>query len=299
MGKWNLPELDRWKPLNKNSWPYRIYKKYDTELHRMIASYVSASKYTYSHLKNDGATFSDKACKYFPFVPNERLSLKNWSDDFNLFYNWIFLNSLMAISSYFETYLASIIKESIESDPGLLLGCTQSIDGIKLLKYGHSLRNNDIESVIVNCTKGDWNSRISHMRTLFGSVPTIMDENISKLERIRKMRNEIAHAFGRDIDKARDYTNIVVSPMHTIPSKRFYEYSILIGNIVQQVDIQLVANNIGNFEPLYHFHNLYPQIKDKNKGEKLVILKKHIGRNDINLFSKDDCRRLIMYYENL
>lgn len=38
MGKWNLPELDRWKPLNKNSWPYRIYKKYDTELHRMIAS---------------------------------------------------------------------------------------------------------------------------------------------------------------------------------------------------------------------------------------------------------------------
>ena len=299
MRKWDLPELERWVPLNKHSWPYRIFKKYDTELHRMIASYVSASKYTYSHLKSDGAQFTDRACEFFLLVPNEQLSLKNWSDDFNLFNNWIFLNSLMAISSYFETYLASIISESIESDPGLLLGCSHSIDGVKLLKYNHPLRKNDIEKVIVDCTKGDWSSRMSHMKALFGETPTIMDENISKLEKIRKMRNEVAHAFGRDIDKARDYTNIVISPMRTIQAKRFYEYSILIGNIVQQVDLQLVANNIGNFEPLYHFHKLYPEISDKDKGEKLVALKKHIGQNDINFFSKNDCRRLIMYYEKL
>ena len=299
MGKWNLPELDRWAPLKSHSWPYRVFKKYDSELHHIVASYVVASKYTYSHLKIDGALFTDKACVHFPQIPNTNLSLKNWSDDFNLFKNWIYLNSLMAISAYFETYLASIVKECIESDPGLLLGCSHSVDGIKLLKYGHSIHKESIDSVIIDCTKGDWCSRISHMKALFGEVPDILEKNISQLERIRKMRNEIAHAFGRDIEHTRDYTNITLSPMHSIKYTKFHEYSKLIGNIVQQIDIQLVSNNIGNFEPLYHYHNLYSSLKNKDKEQKLMKLKKYIGQNDVTYYSKDDCRMLIIYYENL
>lgn len=38
MGKWNLPELDRWAPLKSHSWPYRVFKKYDSELHHIVAS---------------------------------------------------------------------------------------------------------------------------------------------------------------------------------------------------------------------------------------------------------------------
>ena len=34
MGKWNLPELDRWAPLKSHSWPYRVFKKYDSERKR-------------------------------------------------------------------------------------------------------------------------------------------------------------------------------------------------------------------------------------------------------------------------
>lgn len=87
--------------------------------------------------------------------------------------------------------------------------------------------------------------------------------------------------------------------MHSIKYTKFHEYSKLIGNIVQQIDIQLVSNNIGNFEPLYHYHNLYPSLKNEDKGQKLMKLKKYIGQNDVNYYSKDDCRMLIIYYENL
>lgn len=66
MSKWNeLQPLDRWQPQMKSSWALRAFKQYDTEFKRLFASFTSARKYTYSHLKTDGASFTDKASVFF------------------------------------------------------------------------------------------------------------------------------------------------------------------------------------------------------------------------------------------
>lgn len=139
--------------------------------------------------------FTDKASVFFK-TRNKELTVRNWSDDFNMSDNWARLNFLMSICSYFETFLASVITESIESDPGLIFGCHHDIDGILLLKKNHKISKEETESRVINCTKGDWNSRLANFRTLYGHIPTSIQQNVSQLEKIRKLRNEVGHAFG-------------------------------------------------------------------------------------------------------
>ena len=63
---------------------FKSIQQYDTEFKRLFASFTSARKYTYSHLKTDGASFTDKASVFFK-TRNKELTVRNWSDDFNMF----------------------------------------------------------------------------------------------------------------------------------------------------------------------------------------------------------------------
>ena len=135
----------RWMPSHKNSWPYRIFNQYNTELNRIVMAYTSANKFTYSKLKSDGATWNDKAFKFLYTNNNNEITIKNWSDTFNQFDNWVRLNELLAVSAYFETYLSAIISLSFESDPGLLIGSKHGIDGIKLFKDGTSSKKKTLK----------------------------------------------------------------------------------------------------------------------------------------------------------
>lgn len=299
MSKWNeLQPLDRWQPQMKSSWALRAFKQYDTEFKRLFASFTSARKYTYSHLKTDGASFTDKASVFFE-TRNKELTVRNWSDDFNMFDNWARLNFLMSICSYFETFLASVITESIESDPGLIFGCHHDIDGILLLKKNHKISKEETESRVINCTKGDWNSRLANFRTLYGHIPTSIQQNVSQLEKIRKLRNEVGHAFGRNIEQAKRYEVIEISAMHKLPINTFLRYHKLLYDIAREVDAFLLNTHIGNYEPLFHLHNIYDTIAPLNKGQKMITLKKSMGNEVKGQFSKDFCRQVIMYYENL
>ena len=133
-------DYDRWSPEHPHSWPYRVFNQYDAELNRIVMSFTSAKAYNYSRLKADGATWEDKAYKYMYTHNNQELSIRDWSNTYTLFSNWVVLNELLALSSYFETYLSSIISLSFESDPGLLIGCSHSVDGLLLLKQNSHLK---------------------------------------------------------------------------------------------------------------------------------------------------------------
>lgn len=300
MNKWDKAKIDRWSPLYEHSWGYRIFKQYDEELNHLLVSSLYSSTYTYSHLKSDGAMWDSLVKDYLNKDSyNQKLTIREWSNAYNSYMNWMRLSFLMSICSYFETYIASIIKECIESDPGLVYGCPHVIDGIKLKKMNVLIRKDEVEQKIISCTKGDWNSRIVYLQRLFADIPNILISSISDLEKIRLLRNDVGHAFGRDIENAHKYDAIKITPMRRISIGSFNKYRFLINRIVKELDKFLMARHIGNFEPLLHYYQIYESIKDEDKGTKMIKLKKSLGSEVETLITKEQCRGIIKYYEAL
>ena len=152
MGSWSNITFDRWVPRYPHSLPYRIFKCYDNDLMGMVTSFESAKGYVYKHLASDGAVWGSIARDYGLMLDNNIRTIKEWSNNYNEFENWLRLSWLMSLCSCFETYLACIIKECIESAPGLLIAVPHAIDGIYYKKKGISiLRNEDLDLHIRNC----------------------------------------------------------------------------------------------------------------------------------------------------
>lgn len=299
MSRWKKVTFDRWNPKREHSWPYRVFRQYDDELMRLIISHESVQGYTYAHLKNDGATWESLA-KDFGLRKDDRVqTIKQWSENYKTFGTWFRLSLLMSLNSYFETYIAAIIKECIESDPGLLFGLSHEIDGMSVLKGHKTINRDEISEKIKQCTKGTWSSRIGNMTNLFGNLPQFSGHVISRLESLRIIRNKVGHAFGRDIVNAQKYLEVSKLNMQNISVASFNKYHTLIFHLVQELDSYLVQNHIGNFEPLYHYHHLCTEFKDLDKGEKMLRLKASLYKDKKSVYSKDFCRGIVKYYDEL
>lgn len=294
----------RWQSYHGTTWPYLVFKKYNEELMRILKSQELSSKYVYTHLATDGGKWDDYISSYFSVRHETKITLKQWSDTNHLFENWNRLNALMSLSSYFETYLSSVISLAIESDPGVLLGSHQSVDGVKLLKT-NSFKKEQFESVITSCTKGDWTARKKNIENLFGTLPASFSDNngISKLNAMRKLRNNVAHAFGRDIEESRKYEKTTILPMGILSKNRLSEWMSLIKKITKDFDHMLLQNHIGAFQPILFYHNLYPSLNNKDtpkaRDERMKELKKALGRITQESYGKEFCSGLIKYYEEL
>lgn len=290
----------RWTPWEKFSWPYNIFMQYEQELKRMIISFTSASKYTYSHLKGDGAVWEDPAYKHLYTHKNRTLTIEEWSDTFNGFSNWTRLNCLMGLCAYFETYIAAIVRQCVESDPGILIKSPNSVDGVKLIKQGVSLDAEMMKTLETNCTKGDWQSRINALQKLFPYFPSEFLDNISDLEKIRIMRNKVGHAFGRDIDESRNYAVTQIQPMEKLTVQRFMKWQYLIRDLACKLDIMAMKQHIGNFQPLLHCHeqqNVLLQLP--NKQARMKSLKSSLSTQTRFTLPEDFCYWVLTYYENI
>lgn len=82
-----IKNFERWSPEHLHSWPYRVFNQYDAELNRIVMSFTSAKAYNYSRLKKDGAKWEDKACDYMYTHNNRELTIRDWSNSYNLFFN--------------------------------------------------------------------------------------------------------------------------------------------------------------------------------------------------------------------
>ena len=65
---------------------------------------------------------------------------------------------------------------------------------------------------------------------------------------MRKIRNNVAHAFGRDIDKTRARETVEMLPIERLSEERLQKYMELIRKISKAIDNQLLNNHIGEFE---------------------------------------------------
>ena len=294
--------FDRWCPHEESTWVFQVFKAYDEELEKNMFSFYSANKYVYTTLGKAGAKWEDLPTDHFNISIKKSIlfkSLKGWSESFNSFSNWNNLNTIMAICSNFETYLESVITLSIESDPGILFGAPKSIDGVKYLKYGNSVKF-DIKQIVTNCVKGDWSSRWANIEKLFPNIPDTIKNNISDLERIRKLRNNIAHAFGRDIEASRQHLFKQKLGTDTISERKVQQYKYMLWGIAKEIDLYLLNNHIGEYQFLCLYHSIYPQLDHKvHSSERAVKFKKIIGNDQICPTGKELCKQMVIYYENL
>lgn len=297
--KWKNISFDRWTPQMEHSWPYRVFGQYEDELMRLIISYESAESFAYGRLKNEGAKWESAAKDFGLRRSDNTQTIRQWSDNYNKLGNWFRLGLLLSLNSYFETYLSAIIKECIDSDPGLLFGLSHEIDGVLMLKGQQKIKKDEIANKIKNCTKGTWSQRVANMTNLFGPLPQFSGHVVSRLDKLRIIRNKVGHAFGRDISKAQKYNEVTSQEMQKLSIESFNKYHIMITHLVQDLDTYLMSHHIGNYEPLFHYHMICTQFGTLNKGEKMVRLKKSLGRDKNVFYSKDFCRGVVMHYEQL
>ena len=251
----------------------------------MYIAHIASHEYVYRTL-GKSAKWEDTITTHFKFKDetqeNTFENIKSWSDAYNEFDNWVNLNSIMAMSSNLETYMSTVIKLALESDVGVLFGTSKRIDGIEIIKHGRS-QPFDFEDKLMSCTKGEWGSRASAFERIFGKVPTLLSENISTLEKLRKLRNNVGHAFGRDIEASRNHSVINTLDIKTLKREKTLAYQKLIFGISKAIDKQLLAEHIGEYQTLYFYHNLKPSLNhnDTNEERKLgnhtAVLKKKLG----------------------
>jgi hypothetical protein len=295
-------KFKRWQPLGRTTWPYRIFVKFSGELHQLINTHFVSTEALYSGLKEKGASWQDPPAKFFN--PKRRdfeiyKDLREWSNAYNLFDNWVTLSRIMTISSTIETYLASVIGRALDSDPGVLLGVSRCIDGAAVLKNGPR-KGIDPAPFVEACTKGTWSARLDAFERLFGVRPPEIRSAHSSLEEIRGIRNRFGHAFGRDIDEARKHGVLELLPMESVSRERANRLWKNVSIAMKAVDRFLLTKHIGDFETVRFYHALEPTLKaSSHRNVKAMALKRAIGGVGAESRGKDYCGELIDYWEAL
>jgi len=236
----------------------------------MLISFNASQGYTYKTLKASGANFSLKADDYFNYKDHTHVgtfkTLGDWSNTHNEFSTWVYLNALVSLTSNFEIYLSSIIKLSLDSDPGTIIGASKSVDGIFLKKYKkHKI---DHSEYVTGCVKGTWLSRINNLEKIFNTTFPIIRNNLRHLERLRNTRNNVAHAFGHSIKDTENYEIVNKYALPRMTVERLIKYQILIFKIVETIDEYLLKNHIGQYQLILYYYLWKKEKKKKRKKEK-------------------------------
>ncbi|EAB7533455.1 hypothetical protein D5C12_17955 [Salmonella enterica subsp. enterica] len=300
-------KFERWIPQSQSSWAWRVFKKHNNELLRMLITFDNSHKFTYSNLKEKGANFESEVISYFDsslklkghMNDTKFKNIKEWSNSFNELQNWMNLNALLAMMSNLETYMATVIPLAIESDIGVLYGVSKRIDGIELLKHGKQ-KNHGIKEMVIGCTKGTWQSRVNTYIKIFDHAPDKLIKNISELDKMQDIRNKIAHAFGRDIESSRANGKITTLPSEKIKNDKLIEFQTTVWQTAKVMDFHLQNSHIGEYLRVLFYHNMQKNLNTTlHKNEKAVILKKRIGKFGDVSAGKEFCQGLVEYYDKL
>ena len=296
-------EFNRWKPHDRSTWAFQVYRKYNRELYQIIEAHRIASFFTYQQLGKAGAKWENKPETSFSgYKPNldNFDTIKDWSSGFNSFDNWVNLSNITTIASNVETYLASVVALSIASDPSVLIGApSHSLDGAYVLKH-RAVRPVGAMDHVIACTKGDWSSRLAAFERLFGPAPTDMRVHHSALEEIRNIRNRFSNAFGREIEASREHGQREVILIDKVGRSSVTRLGRAAWKFVQATDNFLLHSHIGDFEAVNYYAKMFPtQLHHVPPGQRAANLKKAIGTFGAGLRGKRYCNGLVNYWESL
>ena len=265
------PHFDRWQHAWQMSGPFKVYKKYYEELNRYYWSGYSAHKLTYKGLKSMGVTWETSPTSILP-LQNQRSfdSVRSWANSYNALQVWTRLQVLLSLTSILETYIDTIASLAIESNPGVLINASKSLDGIALLK-SKRLDSGIIKSRVMYLTKDTWHKRVASFDSLFGGHPKELDLFVDELESLRKKRNSVGHAFGRDINRSRRFEDAAPLPIEGIKEENLLRYFDVTFQVAQSIDKYLLDNHIGEFQALFAYHVFYQKNKN-NRWNRIVTV---------------------------
>lgn len=299
--RWNSP------------FPYSICRKlfinHMTELNRMYWAHVPAANTIEKNATNFHDAGNDKLTDYFLIRDQDDRRMaptfEEWKENYRTFLNFNRLNMILSLCSCFEVYLRSITSLAIESKPGIILGDSEAIDGAKILKCKkeYSVYNESTypfyKQVDTVC-RGDWNSRVNGYKTLFGKAPEFLTDNIGELDKLRKLRNDIAHYFGREKSKYENPVVFEAEPAIRVTHERLIHYMKLVCEIVDIIDGHLYRDYIGSYEVLkYYMTYRDERIITEPVKQRARALKKIMGTNHLKIVEISYYVEILKYFEEL
>jgi hypothetical protein len=179
----------------------------------------------------------------------------------------------MALASYLEMYTRTIVTLAFESDPGILIGAIGKVDGVVLLKSHSVYSQADAATPLV---KGDWPSRIRNYGKLFGSIPTSLSASAPELEKLRRFRNGVGHAFGRDLYAVGTLVELAPAPLQRLSEDRLKKWMGVTETAAKAIEKHLVHNHIGAYELVRLYHD-WPKRSTLFTSDQPRSLKREIG----------------------
>jgi hypothetical protein len=233
-------------------------------------------------------------------------SFKEWNQDFREFQNFTRLNMAFSTSSCFEVYLRSIVSLSLESRPGIILGDKECTDGARLLKTNSKYRSNNRDiylftNQVDSVVRGEWNNRVSGDKNLFTTLPKELEQNIGQLEELRRLRNDIAHYFGRPKNKYETPLIFDPLPVVRVSHEKLIRYFKLIFDVATAIDAHLYKGYIGSYEVIvYYFENMYDIYRSSmHPSGKAKQLQKLMGSKTGATAGTNYYKELVQYFETL
>ncbi|WP_367769165.1 hypothetical protein AB3G33_10655 [Flavobacterium sp. WC2421] len=290
--------FQRWESEDEYTHAFRIFNSHHTYMNSLYWSHVPASTFvqaTYRKNANSGQTTNQVFNLSGPDSNRVAQSLEDYSKHLKEFDNWVRLNTLVSVLGYFEIYLGSIISLSVESDPGILFSITRKIDGVSVLKHSTSEQYSFYEKSD-EITKGEWSTRVANYGKIFGLIPIDLGKNITALDKMRKIRNNVAHAFGRDINLSRARSTWKMLEIERLSEDRLKRYMEIIRKVARGIDAHLLEKHIGSYEMLHFYHT---NIKNFDPSKNLFDFKVEI--NSLNVKNKGItyCKDLVSYYNSI
>lgn len=306
----NVVPHERWKSPLLHTIAYELFRQHLTEINNIYWSFVPANETIKKEARialesnnGDPRTFFSVNKTYDRRLAN---SYKEWKQHNNDFENYTRLSMVMLLSSCFETYLRTIISLAFESKPGVIFHDPDSVDGLQLLQrslsYGDNSRNNEhavFASRINHICEGDWEQRIKRFEDYFGQIPETFKKKKSDLEKMRKLRNKIAHQFGREDDSYEMPLLFDSKEAIRVSHDRLLKLFQLVDEIVECLDNYLKDNFIGSYDIIKLFYEEYVSrkvsISPLMKPSK--ALQEYLGKHGHNFEGKKAfCQNMMNYY---
>lgn len=279
------------------SWAFWQFNEYETQINSAYWSGVSALSRASYKVRNAPVPVDARAIMHADGPDAIRVPKdgKIFISNLGFYLNWTRASFIMAATGAFETYLWRAVLTALMSDPAAAHGKSKAIDGAVWLKLGLMP---DYTKTKENVTKGDWNQRYSRLCNLFGDIPDLQSR-VGELDKIRTFRNNVGHAFGRDLSMEPNLTVRTMEQMQTIKETKFKEWLGVISKSAKALDNVLVENHIGDFEPMLHFHSYYHALgvpKPEINGSFISKYKKVLAETEGHSKGKEYAKSLIAAY---
>lgn len=297
----------RWDSPFSHSFAHRLFRQHFTELNDMYWSFVPAANKTEQQIKKEERGKGTQPIDFFVVHDEDdrRIagSFDAWERYYHLFQHFTRQNMILALNSCFEVYLRSIVMLAIESKPGVIFSSKDSIDGAQLLKCSKSYvkysNGNPFNKHVQSICSGTWDSRVKNYKKLFGAAPDKLEQSKADLDSMRKLRNKIAHQFGRY--ESKDIIPVVINaqPICPISHKSLLKYFALVDEVEFSIDKHLTKDFIGSYEVLKYCYKNKKIVDNPLVKEAADRLKKELGDLGVETVSKTYYVKLLEYYRNL